>query len=229
MNGILRFVSVIFNILKGLIEILASIFKNVIALIVFLFKYLIEILANPSLPSVIAIAFFIFVSSVAAYQWGQIGVWIGALLNLTGVGGIAAATVGVLVGLGINIYQLAPELWKIRRDMAKAYTDLNIDPDSDLENSNSPSDRLAHWLTYDHGTLKGLRRTSYLVETGLIVAYCAIPGGMEVMAIVISAVSLAGIELGLKGVGATTNLANAVNQKMSEQEANDPDKGTYGF
>lgn len=228
-GGILRVVTVIFNILRGVIEILATIFKNTIALIVFLFKYLIEILANPSLPSVIAIAFFIFVSGVAVYQWGQIGVWIGTLLNLTGVGGLAAGTVGVLVGVGINIYQLAPELWKIRRDMAKAYTELDIDPDSDLDSPNKPADRLAHWLTYDHGTLKGLRRTSYLVETGLIVVYCAIPGGMEVMAIVISAVSLTGIELAIKGVGATTNLANAVNEKLHEQETQDPEKGTYGF
>lgn len=228
-NGIMKAIEVVFRILMIVIEVIAAIFKNAIALIVFLFKHLIEILANPSMPSVIAIAFFIFVAGVAAYQWGQIGAWIGSLVGLGGVAGLAASTIGVLVGIGINIYQMAPELWKIRRDMAKAYQDLGIKPDEDLDQPNNPTDRLVHWLSYDHGTLKGLRRTSYFLETALVLAYCALPGGLDVLSIVIAGVSLLGVEMALKGVGATTNLANAVNQKLSAQTQKEREDNPYGI
>ncbi|MHC5932053.1 hypothetical protein, partial [Nostoc sp.] len=128
------------------------ILENTMRLITFAFSLLVKLLANPIAPCLVAIIAFVAVSAVALAQWAAIGVWLGKMFGVSGLWWIGSATCGVLLGLGINIYQLSPELWKIRKDISRAYLSLGIDVESN-EKFDNPGERLENWLTIDHGML----------------------------------------------------------------------------
>lgn len=227
-NGILGFISKVFNILKAGIEIVFSILKNAMMLLVYFFRYVVELLAHPTMPSVIAISFFGIFVAIAAYQWAGIGVWLFSMFGLKGAWGIAGSSFGLLLGFGINVYQLAPELWKLQPEIAKAYSNMSIDPDAELDEP-TLQNKISNWLTYDHGTLKGMRLMSYCVETGLVLAYTAFVGGFEFWSIAVAAASLLAPEWTLKGVAATTGVTRAVADQLAEQVVEADEMKKFGF
>lgn len=219
MTKISKFVKKIFEFLRNCIHFLWELLDNALHLIVFAFSYLTKILASPSTPCVVAILAFGAVVSIAASQWFQIGVWLGTKLGFSsGVLGIGAGTAGVLLGMGINVYQMAPQLWKLRRDIAQAYASLKVDTEFQSESNESVAERNRNWLSFDHGELKRSRLISYGIETGLVLSYCFFTG-LNFMSIITAAVSLLLPEKCLTLVSSTVSLLGKVSDHISREEA----------
>lgn len=227
-RGIIGFINKIFGFLKVCIEVAFSIIKNAMTLLVYLFRYIVELLAHPTMPSVVAITFFAIFVAIAGYQWFGIGIWLFSLFGVGSAWGIGGGLFGLLLGFGINVYQLAPELWKLQPLIAKAYDDLSIDPEAELEDPSLKA-KLTHWLTYDHRTLKGMRLMSYGLETGLVLTYTALVGGFQFWAIFIAAASLLAPEWTLKGVAATTGVTRAVSDRVSQMQDDEDEMKKFGF
>jgi hypothetical protein len=227
-RGFLNFINRLFGFLKACIEIVFSIIKNAMTLLVYLFRYIVELLAHPTMPSVVAITFFTIFVVIAGYQWYGIGVWLFQMFGLSEAWGIGGGLFGLLLGFGINVYQLAPELWKLQPLIAKAYSDLHIDPEAELEKP-TLKEKLTQWLTYDHGTLKGMRLMSYCIETGLVLTYTAIVGQFQFWAICVAAASLLAPEWTLKGVAATTGVTRAVSDRVSQMQDDEDEMKKFGF
>ena len=187
-------------------------------LVAFFFSLLVKVLAAPSTPCIVAISFFIAVSIVAAFQWWGIGVWIGKAFGLGGtIGGFSAGLFGALLGLGINSYQLAPQLWKLRRDVAQAYADLGVDLEHDTSDP-TLQDKRNHWYSYDHSTLKKGRLLSYVLETSLVIAYVGIAQRFNFVAILQAAISLLLPERALEMVASAVSLLGEVSQRVAGPE-----------
>jgi hypothetical protein len=201
-SSILNAIHKLFSAIRVLVEIIFSIIKNLMNLMVYFMRFLVETLADPSMPAVVAIIFFALVMAITGYQWWGIGVWLFSMFGLTQVWGVAGGMFGLLLGYGINVYQLNPELWKLQPLMAKAYDRLNIDPEAQLDKPNLKQ-KLDNWLSFDHKTLKGMRLMSYSIETGLVLTYTAFVGQFQFWSICIAAASLLLPEMSLKGLAAT--------------------------
>lgn len=228
--GILGAISKLFGILRGLIEVVFSLIKNAMALLVFFFRFLVQTIAHPTMPSVIAIIFFLGSVGISVFQWVGIGRWLFTLFGVSTASffgyQIAGGFFGLLLGFGINVYQMSPELWKLTPQVAKAYVGLSIDPEAELEKP-TLQNKLSQWLTYDHGTLKGLRLVSYTIETVLTLCYTVFASGLSFSSVMISAASLLLPEFTLKGVAAATGVTSAVSQKMQEEEAKNTEERRF--
>lgn len=226
--SILNVVNKIFNVIRALIEILFSIIKNLMTVIVFFMRFLVEVIAHPTMPAVVAIIFFALVMVITGYQWWGIGVWLFSMFGLTQVWGIAGGLFGILLGFGINVYQLSPELWKLQPLMAKAYQQLDIDPEADLDKP-TLQEKISKWLTFDHKTLKMMRLTSYSIETALVLTYTVFVGQLQFWSIALAAASLLLPEITLKGVAATTGVTHSVSDKMREMQSQEDEMKKFGF
>lgn len=213
------FVVKIFGFLKAAAKLLWLLTENAFQLTVYCFSLLVKLLASPTTPCLVAIACFGLVCSIAAAQWFQIGVWLGRMLGVSAGWGLGAGTLGVLLGLGINIYQLAPQLWKLRRDIAEAYKALDINPEHQPESKESVPERLQNWLSFDHGTLKAIRLVTYALETGIVLSYCFFATGFQFFAILQAAISLLLPEKCLELVSATVAVLGGVSEKINTPES----------
>jgi hypothetical protein len=210
-------ISRIFSIIKGIIKVIWEVIEHLLSVVTFFFALLVRVIANPFTPCVVAIVFFMFVATIAAFQWYAIGGWIGRAFGLGGtIGGISSGVMGLLVGLGLNVYQLSSELWKLRRDVAKAYADMKVDPDFDDQDS-TLENRNSHWESHDHSALKRGRLLSYAVETALVIAYCGIAQKFQFVALLQAATSLLLPEKALKLVSATVSLMGEVSERVASQ------------
>lgn len=212
---ILGFVQKFFNIVRICLEVLFNVIRNTMNLLVFFAHYIVETLASPTMPAVISIAVFFAVVVITGAEWWSIGIW---LFSLAGIGqayGIGGGLFGMGLGFGVNVFQLSPELWKLQPLLAKAYSDLNINPDAEKSDTTLKS-KLGNWLTSDFGTLKNMRSISYLFETALIIVYTATVAKFGFMAIVQAAFSLLVPEWSIKGVAATTTVTRATADKINE-------------
>lgn len=214
-----RFITRVFDFVKGVMRALWEIIEHTLEAVAFFFGLLVRVVANPSTPCVVAIIFFMFIATVAAAQWFAIGVWIGLALGLGGtIGGISSGVMGLLLGLGLNVYQLSSELWKLRRDVAKAYADMRVDPDFDASDP-TLQDKNIHWESYDHGTLKRGRLLSYALETALVIAYAGIAQSFQFVALLQAAVSLLLPEKALEMVSATVGLMGQVSERVTNPDS----------
>ncbi len=218
MYHITNIIKKFFQLLRYLIHIVWEIVKNSMQLIVFLFGYIVKLCSEPSTPCILAIIAFGLVTTVATTQWYAIGIWLGRLFGITNVLGIGAGALGVLTGAIINSFQLAPQLWKIRKDIAKAYQDLNIKTDHEEDEPNNVKERMGDWLSYDHKTLKRTRLISYAVETALVLGYC-FSTGLNFIAIIQAAVSLILPERALGLVASTTSVLGQVSDHIHQAPA----------
>jgi hypothetical protein len=164
----------------------------------------------------VAILAFGASTAIAALQWSLIGQWLGTLLRFRDIYGIGASIAGVMLGLGINIYQLAPQLWKLRRDIAKVYAEQKVN--TDLQEEETVQNKAQNWLSFDHKTLKTARLISYSLETALIVGYVVFTD-FNFSAIVQAAVSLLLPEKCLEWTQSTISLLGTVSDKMAEKAA----------
>lgn len=223
--SIQKIVAKVFGFLREILKLIWLIAENSMRLITFAFSLIVKLLANPIAPCIVAIIGFVAVCAVATAQWAAIGVWLGKLFGISGLWNIGTATCGVLLGLGINIYQLSPELWKIRRDISRAYVSLGIDVES-RERFDNPEEKLENWLTVDHGVLKSTRLISYAVETALVLGYAFIGTGLDFYALVMAGISLLLPEQCLHLVSSTISVLGQVSDKMGDEE---PEKDHVSF
>jgi hypothetical protein len=208
----------VFSFLKLIVQGLWEIIENLMGLVAFFFSLLVKVLAAPSTPCIVAISFFMAVSIVAAIQWWGIGVWIGTAFGLGGtIGGLSSGLLGTLLGLGVNTYQLAPQLWKLRRDVAKAYAELGVDLEHDTSDP-TLSDKRSNWYSYDHSTLKKGRLLSYVLETSLVIAYVALVQRFNFIAILQAGISLLLPERALEMVASAVSLLGEVSQRVANPE-----------
>ncbi|MBC1300010.1 hypothetical protein GNF11_35045, partial [Nostoc sp. UCD122] len=194
-------------------------------LITFAFSLIVKLLANPTAPCIVAIIAFVAVCAVATAQWAAIGIWLGKLFGISGLWNIGTATCGILLGLGINIYQLSPELWKIRQDISRAYMALGIDVESS-ERFQNPEERLENWLTLDHGMLKSTRLISYAIESALVLCYAFLATGLDFYALIMAGISLLLPEKCLLLVSSTISVLGQVSDKMGDSEP-EPDHVSF--
>ena len=215
MTFINNIVRKVFYVFRMIIHLAWSIIENGMQLIMFFFNYIIKILANPTTPCVVAILAFASVSTIAAMQWFQIGVWLGIWFHFKTIYGIASGVAGVLLGTGINVYQLAPTLWKIRKDVARAYAELNVDTDFEAE-SETVKSKQQNWLSFDHNLLKKTRLISYGIETGLVLCFVFL-NGLNFFAIIQAAVSLLLPEKMLELVASTVSVLGTVSEHIYQE------------
>lgn len=212
------FIGKIFDFIKLVIHGVWTFIENMMHLLTFFFTYFIRVLASPTTPCVVAILAFMLVIIVAANQWFAIGVWVASAMGVKGVFyGLGSGIAGMLFGLGINVYQLAPQLWKLRRDFAKAYAAMNVNIDKDTSEA-SVEDKQADWYSYDHSTLKVGRLITYAVETALVLIYTAIAQKFAFLAILQAAVSLILPEKALEAVASTVSLLGEVSNRVADSE-----------
>lgn len=215
--SIQKIVAKVFGFLREILKLIWLIAENSMRLITFAFSLIVKLLANPTAPCIVAIIGFVAVCAVATAQWAAIGIWLGKLFGISGLWNIGTATCGILLGLGINIYQLSPELWKIRQDISRAYLALGIDVESH-EKFQNPEERLENWLTLDHGMLKSTRLISYAIETALVLCYAFLATGLNFYALIMAAISLLLPEKCLLLVSSTISVLGQVSDKMGDSE-----------
>ncbi|MCW5318473.1 hypothetical protein GTQ43_40160 [Nostoc sp. KVJ3] len=215
--SIQKIVAKVFGFLREVLKLIWLIAENSMRLITFAFSLIVKLLANPTAPCIVAIIAFVAVCAVATAQWAAIGIWLGKLFGISGLWNIGTATCGILLGLGINIYQLSPELWKIRQDISRAYLALGIDVESS-ERFDNPEERLENWLTLDHGMLKSTRLISYAIETALVLCYAFLATGLNFYALIMAAISLLLPEKCLLLVSSTISVLGQVSDKMGDSE-----------
>ncbi len=226
-NSLQNFVSKVFGFLRGVVKLIWIIAENSMRLVTFTFSLLVKLLANPTAPCLVAIIAFVAVCAVATAQWFAIGVWLGKMFGISGLWNIGTGACGVLLGLGINIYQLSPELWKIRSDISRAYLALGIDVEN-RERFDNPEERLENWLTLDHGMLKSTRLISYAIETALVLCYAFIGTGLDFYALIMAAISLLLPEKCLLLVSSTISVLGQVSDKMGNpDEEPEPDHVSF--
>ncbi|MBD2527369.1 hypothetical protein [Nostoc sp. FACHB-133] len=223
--SIQKIIAKVFGFLREILKLIWLIAENSMRLITFAFSLMIKLLANPISPCIVAIIAFVAVCAVATAQWFAIGVWLGKLFGISGLWNITTGACGILLGLGINIYQLSPELWKLRWDIAKAYLVLGIDVES-REKFDNPEEKLDNWLTVDHGVLKSTRLISYAVETGLVLSYAFLAAGLDFYVVAMAGISLLLPEQCLHLVSSTISVLGQVSDKMGDEE---PEKDHVSF
>jgi hypothetical protein len=220
MYHISNLIKKVFQLLRYVIHVVWELVRNSMQLIVFLFSYIVKICSEPSTPCVLSIVLFGIVCTVAVSQWYQIGVWFGGVFGVSNAFGLGAGSLGVLTGVIINSFQLAPQLWKIRKDIAQAYSDLNIKTDQEEDEPINVKERMGDWLSYDHKTLKRTRLVTYAVETGLVLGYC-FSSGLNFVAIIQAAISLFLPENCLGLVASTVSVLGQVSEHIHQEPAED--------
>ena len=210
---ITKIVQKAFKIAKAIAHLLYVFLENSFRLIAFCFSLIVRLLSEPSTPCVVAICLFMLVSVITLAQWAAIGVWLGQLLGIREFWGIGTAIGGVLLGLGINIYQLAPQLWQIREDVAVAFLKLKVETKDKIE-ATTPEEKLGNWLSANYSQLKFARLASYSLETGLVLAYCALAANMSFFAIMHAAISLILPEQTLNLVQSTIGFFASLQRQM---------------
>lgn len=223
--SIQKIVAKVFGFLREILKLIWLIAENSMRLITFAFSLIVKLLANPTAPCIVAIIAFVGVCAVATAQWFSIGTWLGKLFGISGLWNIGAGACGILLGLGINIYQLSPELWKIRKDISRAYMVLGIDVENNERFSN-PEEKLENWLTVDHGVLKSTRLISYAVETTLVLSYAFLAAGLDFDVMAMAGISLLLPEQCLHLVSSTISVLGQVSDKMGDEE---PEKDHVSF
>ena len=226
---VLAFVQKFFGVIRICVEVIFNVIRNTMNLLVFFAHYIVETLASPTMPAVISIAVFFAVVIITGAEWWSIGLWLMQLAGINQAYGIGGGLFGIALGFGVNVFQLSPELWKLQPLLAKAYSDLKIDPNAEALSEVTLKSKLGNWLTSDFGTLKNMRSVSYLFETALILVYTATVAKFGFMAIVQAAFSLCAPEWSLKGVGATTTVTRATADKINEYHDNADESGKFGF
>lgn len=214
---ITTFIKKIFGFGKLLLHLLSEFIHNSFSLTTYAIKILVEVLATADAVVFVAAILFGGVMLAAGYQWGQIGVWVAKALGFGGaIAGIGAATAGILAGIGFNVYQLFPTLWRLKRKVAIAYAKNNIDPKAtDLKDG--VQERLQNWHTFSHRTLKRGRRLSYFVETCIQIIFWATVLSLSVNGMLMLIVTLVLPEVTIAILSAACDLSTAIHEGQNQK------------
>lgn len=233
---------------SGIKNILAKFFQKVRLVIKFIFELIgnlldafvygcgnvISLLASPRTLAAIAFVVFMITIGFTGYQWYQIGV--GLLTPIFNNAGLAG-TSGVLIGLGINLFQMAPNLWKINKNYAQAYKNMSIDnPNGEVDpelDKNSKSANLSKiipkWLVSDHYQMRAWRRKSFFAEAFIQGLYVFVGGGFNIIGIVLAALTLYVPEKMLEIISGIINHVIHVNQEVEKQAEKEVAQNVGGF
>ncbi|MEH1769348.1 MAG: hypothetical protein ACYTXE_17545 [Nostoc sp.] len=121
-NGIRK----IFSFFREVFHKLGELIIEAMKLLMEIFKIFTNILTHPTAGITFAVCLFLFVCTITLVQWVQIGLWGGSWLGIHSTYGIGPGLLGAVVGVGINVFQLTPEMWKIKRSWAIAYEKMGI-------------------------------------------------------------------------------------------------------
>ena len=221
-QNISKFIGRIFGFIRLLIHAVWEIISHIMSTVTFFFSLLIKVVADPSTPCVVAIVFFMLICGIAAFQWWAVGVWLGQAMGFGGtIGGLSSGFCGMLLGLGLNVYQLSPQLWKLRRDVARAYQRLNVKTDHEAPEKESVHERQQNWHSYDHSSLKANRLIAYGIEAALIILYCAMAEGFAFIPLVQAIISLTMPERAIGAVSSTISLLGDVSSEIHD-DADEP-------
>ena len=209
----------IFKWIRQLLSVLYEILQEVLNTTVYLFSIGLKFISAPSTPCLLAISVFGVVMIITAGQWWQLGVWLGRLIGIGGIFNsflsVGTGAAGMFLGLCLNIFQLSSEMWKISRRFAEYYAEKSVNTEKDTSEDKSVKARLGDWLSYDHSNLKKFRKMSYLLETGLMIAYTLL-ANMNFWGLVLGAIALTAPELTIKFVSSTISLLGGVSSHEAE-------------
>lgn len=211
----------IFKWIRQLLSVLYEILQEVLNTTVYLFSIGLKFISAPSTPCLLAISVFGVVMIITAGQWWQLGVWLGRLIGIGGIFNsflsVGTGAAGMFLGLCLNIFQLSSEMWKISRRFAEYYAEKSVNTEKDTSEDKSVKARLGDWLSYDHSNLKKFRKMSYLLETGLMIAYTLL-ANMNFWGLVLGAIALTAPELTIKFVSSTISLLGGVSSHEAEAQ-----------
>ena len=211
----------IFKWIRQLLSVLYEILQEVLNTTVYLFSIGLKFISAPSTPCLLAISVFGVVMIITAGQWWQLGVWLGKLIGIGGIFNsflsVGTGAAGMFLGLCLNIFQLSSEMWKISRRFAEYYAEKSVNTEKDTSEDKSVKARLGDWLSYDHSNLKKFRKMSYLLETGLMIAYTLL-ANMNFWGLVLGAIALTAPELTIKFVSSTISLLGGVSSHEAEAQ-----------
>ena len=209
----------LFDVIRGILDILKKIIQQAMRTVVAFFMNMLQIITDPSSPCFTAIIILVLVGMVAAYQWAQIGLWFGRLMGMPRILGWGFATIGMLAGLGINIEQLSPQLWKININLAKAFQKMGLNPEHE-GNPNDIGERIKNWHSFDFQLAKKGRIVSYALESGLVVSHLFLTG-LSLVSLVIAAISLVAPEFAVKNLAAKAHTLGMANDLAMQEESGD--------
>lgn len=129
---------------------------------VHLFSLAITLITDPMMPCVASIAFVVVSVVLTGVQWWEVGSAIAVKLGIDTTWIISCITLGT--GALINYFQLAPNQWKIRKDVALGYKRHKIDTDYSPSNVDDVKEKVNNWGSVSHSGMKWWSRISYMVE-----------------------------------------------------------------
>ncbi|MBD2508994.1 hypothetical protein H6G91_17155 [Nostoc muscorum FACHB-395] len=224
-QAISKFIKKVFSIFREILRHISHLIQESMRLVIEAFRIITDQLTHPNTGIIVSLCLFLLVSAVAAAQWVQIGLWLGHFLGLKGLWGVGSGTCGLLLGIGINVFQLTPELYKIKRSWAIAYSKMGIEVDG-LEHDSTPRALDENWNSIKHGNLKKIRLVSFAVETALVLSYAVFGTGLDFFAIATAGISLILPEYCLKLVSSMISVLGEVSATIDDTE---PEKDHVSF
>jgi hypothetical protein len=203
-------------VLHGLYELI----RYLLRFFVSFFRYLILLAQLPETVIGFCILFFGISVVISVWQWFMIGEWVGTLFGVsavnTGLTYMTTGILGVLVGLGINSFQLGSELWKISKSIGKVYAQEKINTEfaEDVTSSNVATQE----KSISHRELKKMRRASYLFEYFVTTAFI-LATGLTTWKVVQAAISLRLPEFFLAKTKAVIDTLGYASDKAAEKAA----------
>jgi hypothetical protein len=215
--AVLNAVRKVFKFIRQALQVIGEIIQEIIHTSVFLFSIILKFISSPSTPCLLAIVVFGFAIIIAEIQWYGVGMWIAGIVGFESYAGYSLGVLGVLFGFAINMFQLSAEMWKISRQFADYYAAKNVDPNMETSADVGVKERISNWLSFDHKNLKVMRRISYVLETGLMLAYSF--SQFNFLALLMGAIALTAPEQALKFVSSTISLLGKISEFNSDKDA----------
>lgn len=234
-NKASKFIRKVFKVLGDCIHLAFEIIVNSMKSGVVFFSSTINLVFHPITTCLMALGVVVVVLSITVYQWWQLGILICKLFGYgQGIKSfiyVSAGVTGILTGILLNVFELAPDWWELSKDQAKAYSALGIIPDFEPEEEEKKENvikkRLENWLSHDQHTMKRNKQFCYWLETVLQVIFLVLSGG-SVTGLIVFLVSLKGPENSLKLLAHTVSLFSAVSREVDKNKETNEDEAV-GF
>lgn len=171
---------------------------------------------SPTVQIFLAIATLVFVLWLTFTQWLTIGVWFTRVLRYPiAIGAIA----GLVVGIGLNLKQIAPNSWKLTSALATVFSILRIDPKYAPKDSNDPNEMQQNWHSATHRSVRQQAQVAFLIECAIVAFYVVASRSLNPYTLIVAAVSLKAPETTLLWTAHTISLFGEVSNKTVQADA----------
>lgn len=177
----------VFRVVKAIFDLLGELIEHLLSLISASFNLLAVLWKSPHTHYVASILLFIGILIYAIHQWIAIGMWLAKVIHAPTSAG---AFIGGVFGIGINIYQLTPLLWKIDPRIAKAYAKLGINPYFEPEDEEQPAARKQNWKSHTHRSMQTRSVICFVIEWALFLIYWVAALRLSLLGLVSGFISL---------------------------------------